>query len=315
VTFLNGTSGAQDTTLKIQCPNFYRFHTDGAQWMAGLGDYAYNTLGWRRVVTVGDDYDFPYTQTAGFVAEFCSLGGEIVERLWPPLGEEDYTSYIAQIPDDVDGFYLSVGGSGTLAFVKQYAQLKGDLGDKIIGGSIAIDPSVLADPDVGPRLVGVVSGSAADEDSTTPEYQAFVETLTNSWPDASDELIVPVGKGLFGANWANGSEAIATALEQVNGDLSDGGAAFREALTAFGEAGYEAVEGPITLDENRQAIGNNYIIQVTELDDGTIANKTLETIPEVDQTFGGNFSADTPTPDRENPVCDPSQLQVPPWVE
>ena len=76
VTFVNGTSGAQDTTLKIQCPNFYRFHTDGAQWMAGLGDYAYNELGWRRVVTIGDDYDFPYTQIAGFVAEFCSLGGE-----------------------------------------------------------------------------------------------------------------------------------------------------------------------------------------------------------------------------------------------
>jgi branched-chain amino acid transport system substrate-binding protein len=314
VTFVNGTSGAQDTTLKIQCPNFYRFHTDGAQWMAGLGAYAYNTLGWRRVVTVGDDYDFPYTQTAGFAAEFCSVGGEIVERLWPPLGEEDYTSYIAQIPDDVDGFYLSVGGSGTLAFVKQYTQLKGDLADKIIGGSIAIDPSVLADPDVGPRMVGVVSGSSTDEDSTTPEYQAYVETLTNSWPDSSDELIVPVGKGLFGANWANGSEAIASALEQVNGDLSDGGAAFREALTAFGEAGFESVEGPITIDENRQAIGNNYIIQATELDDGTIANKTLETIPEVDQTFGGNFSADTPTPDRENPVCDPSQLQVPPWA-
>ena len=31
VTFLNGISGAQDTTLKVQAPNFYRFFTDGAQ--------------------------------------------------------------------------------------------------------------------------------------------------------------------------------------------------------------------------------------------------------------------------------------------
>jgi branched-chain amino acid transport system substrate-binding protein len=282
--------------------------------MAGLGDYAYNELGWRRVVTLGDDYDFPYTQTAGFVAEFCALGGEVVERIWPPLGEEDYTSYIAQIPTDIDGIYLSVGGSGTIAFVKQYEQLAGPLGDKIIGGSIAIDPSVLADPDIGPRMEGVVSGSSTNEDSTTPEYTQYVETLSTAWPDSQDELIVPVGKGLFGANWANGAEAIATALEQVNGDLSDGGAAFREALTAFGEAGFESVEGPITIDENRQAIGNNYIIQATAQDDGTLVNKTLKTIPDVDQTFSGNFSADTPTPDRENPVCDQSQLQVPSWV-
>ena len=51
VTFVNGTSGAQDTTLKVQAPNFFRFNSDGAQWSAGLGDYAYNTLGWR---TAGD---------------------------------------------------------------------------------------------------------------------------------------------------------------------------------------------------------------------------------------------------------------------
>ena len=198
VTFLNGTSGAQDTTLKIQCPNFYRFHTDGAQWMAGLGDYAYNTLGWRRVVTVGDNYDFPWTQTAGFVAEFCSLGGEVVERLWPPLGEEDYTSYIAQIPADIDGFYLSVGGSGTLAFVKQYTQLQGDLADKIIGGSIAIDPSVLTDPDVGPRMIGVVSGVPTNTDSTTPEYTEYVQILQENWgPDVegSERARVPGRRG------------------------------------------------------------------------------------------------------------------------
>ena len=56
VTFLNGTSGAQDTTLKVQAPNFFRFNSDGAQWTAGLGDYAYNVLGWRTAVTIADDY-------------------------------------------------------------------------------------------------------------------------------------------------------------------------------------------------------------------------------------------------------------------
>src|SRR5919112_2880932 len=42
VTFVNGTSGAQSTTLSVKAPNFFRFGGDGAQWMAGLGDYAYN---------------------------------------------------------------------------------------------------------------------------------------------------------------------------------------------------------------------------------------------------------------------------------
>src|SRR6201992_3598577 len=42
ITFVNGTSAAQDTTLRDPAPNFFRFTTDGAQWMAGLGDHALN---------------------------------------------------------------------------------------------------------------------------------------------------------------------------------------------------------------------------------------------------------------------------------
>ena len=44
-TFVDGSAGAQDTTLKVQAPNFFRFNGDGAQWNAGLGDIAYNKLG------------------------------------------------------------------------------------------------------------------------------------------------------------------------------------------------------------------------------------------------------------------------------
>ena len=51
VTFVNGTSAAQDTTLRDPAPNFFRFSTDGAQWMAGLGDYAYNAKGYKKVAT------------------------------------------------------------------------------------------------------------------------------------------------------------------------------------------------------------------------------------------------------------------------
>ena len=166
VTFVNGISGAQDTTLKVRSPNFFRFHNDGTQWTAGLGDYAYNELGWRNVVTIGDDYDFPYSQIAGFVAEFCSIGGNVTKRLWPPLGEEDYSSYITQIPEDVDGFFMGVGGTGTVAFVKQYEQLRGNLADKIMGGIFMTDPVILKE--LGDQVVGVVTAGMTSGDSQEP---------------------------------------------------------------------------------------------------------------------------------------------------
>ncbi|MEL6745707.1 MAG: ABC transporter substrate-binding protein, partial [Pseudomonadota bacterium] len=38
VTFVNGISGAQETTYVTPSENFFRFNMDGAQWSAGLGE-------------------------------------------------------------------------------------------------------------------------------------------------------------------------------------------------------------------------------------------------------------------------------------
>ena len=51
-TFVDGSAGAQDTTLKVRAPNFFRFNGDGAQWNAGLGDLAYNKLGWKTAAVI-----------------------------------------------------------------------------------------------------------------------------------------------------------------------------------------------------------------------------------------------------------------------
>ena len=97
--------------------------------MAGLGNYAYRTLGWRTVVTVADEADplFNWAQTAGFDAEFCSLGGAVVKRIWVPPATQDYSNVIAQIPrTGVDGFFVAASGPDTvLALAKGYPGLQG----------------------------------------------------------------------------------------------------------------------------------------------------------------------------------------------
>ena len=82
-TFVDGSAGAQDTTLKVQAPNFFRFNGDGAQWNAGLGDIAYNKLGWRKAAVIADDYSFGWTSAAGFIADFCAAGGQITQAGLP----------------------------------------------------------------------------------------------------------------------------------------------------------------------------------------------------------------------------------------
>ena len=305
VTFVNGISGAQDTTLKVRSPNFFRFHNDGTQWTAGLGDYAYNELGWRNVVTIGDDYDFPYSQIAGFVAEFCSIGGNVTKRLWPALGEEDYSSFITQIPEDVDGFFMGVGGTGTVAFVKQYEQLRGNLSDRIMGGIFMTDPVILKE--LGNQVVGVVTAGMTSGDSTEPAYLEYANGLGEAYPDLKG-----TASSVFAYGYYTAMEAIVQALEQVDGDLSDDHAALNDALANLE---LDAPLGPIKLDENRQAIMDNFLQQIVEdnTGDGVPDVKTIKRIPEVDQTFAGAFSPDTPSPDRENPEC--KEGTPPPWTQ
>ena len=179
-TFINGIAGAQDSTLKVGAPNFYRYHPDGAQWSAGLGDYAYNDLGWKKAAIIGDDYSFPYTSLAGFVAEYCAIGGKITKRIWAPLGEKDYSSYISQIPDDVDGLYVGIGGSGLINFVKQYRQQKGELDTKKMMGNVFWDdPLVLKE--VGNSLIGGTTAAMTAGDSDDPEVTAYLKRLEDSY--------------------------------------------------------------------------------------------------------------------------------------
>src|SRR4029077_16596510 len=133
-TFVDGSSGAQDTTLKVRARNFFRFHGDGAMWNAGLGDLAYNKLGWKTAAVVADDYSFAWTSAAGFIAEFCAVGGNVTKRVFPPLNTTDYSSYAQQMPTNVDGTFVAVGGAGLIPFLKAYEQAHGPIdGKKFIG--------------------------------------------------------------------------------------------------------------------------------------------------------------------------------------
>jgi branched-chain amino acid transport system substrate-binding protein len=301
-TFINGASGAQDTTLKVQAPNFFRFHTDGAQWSAGVGDYAYNELDWRTAVTIGDDYSFPYTSVGGFIADFCAAGGDVVKRIWPPLGETDYSSFISQIPEDVDGIYVGVGGEGLIAFVQQYIQQRGQINpDEMIGNLFVDDPLVLKE--IGDRVIGVTTSGNTAGDSTEPQVEEYVAEIDAVYPEVAE-----LAASVFVYHYYTAVEAMAQAIEELDGDISDP-EQFHETLANIELTGSDAAYGDVTLDENRQAISPNYIKQVVEGPDGATV-QTIARIPDVDQQFGGAFTPDTPAPDRENPTCEERDL---PW--
>ena len=296
VTFINGISGAQETTYVTPSDNFFRFNMDGAQWSAGLGDYVFNEKGYKTVATVGEDYSFVYTQVLGFATEYCAAGGEITERLWVPLGTKDFGSIIAALPDDVDAIYVGLGGGDAVNFLNQYQQAGGDA--KLIGGSIMVDGTVLNSKGKAKEaLIGVPSSGPQADTWDNEKWQAYVA----SYREVNGDAAFPI-PSLLATGYYNATLAMLTALDAVDGDLSDGHAKLRETLSNLE---LDAPNGMIKLDANRQAIGTNFVSEVVEMEDGSLATQMVAMKEGVNQTLGIDpvaFAA-IGLPGRDVPEC------------
>jgi len=276
VTFINGTSAAQDTTLRDPAPNFYRFTTDGAQWMAGLGSYAYNDKKYHTVVTVAEDYSFPYTQVFGFMADFCKAGGHVPKKFWVPIGNKDFSSVIAAIPDKVDAIYVALGGADGVNFLTQYQQAGGSA--PLIGGSITVDQTVLGTQ--GKQrdyIIGTPAAGPIADNAEGSAWKKFVDDYKTAYKDGFPS------PSLFAQGYYIETKAMLAALDKVKGNLSDNQAKFREALATLE---LDTPTGKVKLDKNRQAIADNYLTEVAKADDGHLYNKVVKVIPAVNQTLG-----------------------------
>lgn len=296
VTFINGSSAAQDTTLREPSDNFFRFGGDGAQWMVGVGNYAFNEMGYKSVAVVAEDYSFPYTQVLGFMSEFCAAGGTVPEKFWTPIGNADYSSVVYAIPQGVDAIFVALGGSDAVNFLTQYDQAGGD--KPIIGGSVTIDQSILESE--GPfkkLLIGAPAGTPTVGDYDGEEWVAFVEGYTTNFPEGFSSPTI------FAHHYYMGATALMLALDEVDADLSNDHAGLRDALTNL--TFVTPSGGTMRLDENRNGIVDNFVTEVYEREDGTLGNRVVQVVRDVNQTLGqdsATFLASGPV-SRDNPSC------------
>jgi branched-chain amino acid transport system substrate-binding protein len=295
VTFVNGTSAAQDTTLRDPAPNFFRFSTDGAQWMAGLGEYAFTTKGYKKVATIAEDYSFPYTQVFGFMAGFCKAGGHVTSKSWVPIGNKDFSSVIAALPDDVDAIYVALGGADAVNFLSQYEQAGGTA--KLIGGSITVDQSVLgSEGKTKDIVIGTPSGGPISDTDDSAPWKKFVADYKAAFADGFPS------PSLFAHGYYVNTEAVLKALDEVKGDVSGDQAKFREALSKLS---FDTPTGKVSLDKNRNAVADIYLTEVTKLEDGKLYNKVIKVIPQVNQTLGIDEAEflKLGVVGRDNPAC------------
>ncbi|HZR92525.1 MAG TPA: ABC transporter substrate-binding protein [Gaiellaceae bacterium] len=286
--FLIEPSAAPELTLSDPAANVFRFALDAAQSSAGLGTYAFLRLGWRRVVVVGDDVPYSWEEAAGFIAEFCALGGRVVDRVWVPLGTDPATAATGRALRSADGVYLAPAVSPMSAFLKRYASAGHDPSRELVSNT-----SLLTDPTVIRVANGVVVGGSPSL-QPTPSERAYATAFAKAFPGIS------AAGALTGLSVAyrDGVEAVLQALEHARGT---------SLLDALGRVDLDSPLGRLHLDRNRQAIGPNY---VSRIEPGRI--KTVRVVPDVEQSFGGYFRPGDPPPSETSPRC--VKRTPPPWA-
>jgi branched-chain amino acid transport system substrate-binding protein len=296
-TFVNGSASIQ---LTHPAPNFFSFHTDGAQWNAGLGAYAYRTLGWRTAVTITNGGDvFYWDQSAAFIAEFCSLGGRIVKRIQVQPGAIDFSAVTASLPPaPPSGLFFATDSNAVVSLARAVPALAGNISKKVLAGITAFGPQLTT---LGARIDGMI---IPDRDG--PGYvlasRPYQRALRRAFPQLD-----PTESGVFDADYFAAMTATIAALTADGGDLSGGEVRFQHALA---HVALDLPNGHVTLNARHQAIAPNYL---TRLTGPNLADKKLiRAIPAVEATFGAYFTAHDPPPSPVTPHC--SRGAVAPWA-
>jgi branched-chain amino acid transport system substrate-binding protein len=253
-----------------------------------------------------DDYSFGWTSAAGLIADFCAMGGQITKRVFPPLNTTDYSPFIRQLPppNQVDGYFWVIGGTGTGASLKAYEQTYGKTeAKKFIGNLFFAFLGNFAE--VAPRLAGAyVGGFGTAPGLQTPAAKAYEGNVAKVFP------------GLNGGNYADGfvynyynaAWALVQGLQKSNGAV---GTALQAALPRSIKPGYQVSSGGVVhLDANRQAIQDQWPLQIVKGADGKLTTAVVGFVPNVTQSFGGLFTKSSPPPGRSQPACKKTKT---PW--
>jgi len=263
------TAASDDLTQRLKYRWVVRTGWSSSQPSHPFGEYAAKTLGYRRVAVLASDYAFAWEVVGGFQKTFEESGGQVVQKLWAPLGAMDLSPYVARLRRDADAVFTMIAGASTIQFFKQYqeAGLTGKI--PLIGGGPAVDEALL--PQMGDEALGVMTPLIYSAALDTPANRKFVK-----------EYRAKFGKvpSYFSETNYTSGRWIHEAVKAVGGKVED-----REAfLAALRKVEIpDAVRGPLKLDAHGNPIQTIYIRKVERNKEGELQNTVIVSLPAVSQ--------------------------------
>ena len=253
-------------------PYFARTSWSSSQPSHPFGEWACAN-GIKKVVTIAADYAFGYEVVGGFQRTFEECGGQIVQKMWPPINLADYAPYISTIKPDADSVFILPVGAGALTLPRQL-QVAGIIPKMhLIGSGTSFDEFVL--PQLGDEVIGAVSPL---------HYSAALETPAN-------EAFVKEYRTKFGKVPSYFSESNYTTALMFDAVMSQTGGKWpgsKELLDLLVKIEVDAPRGPVSFDDLRNPIQNIYIRKVEKkkmfgYPNDELWNTVIKTYPNVSQ--------------------------------
>jgi branched-chain amino acid transport system substrate-binding protein len=294
VLYISSIAAADDLTQRdlAKYPYFIRTSWTSSQPSHPFGQWACEQ-GFKKVAAIGADYAFGYEVVGGFQRAFEACGGQIVQKVWVPIGTKDFGPYIPTLKQDADRIFSLMVGPSALQFPKQ---LKASGYTKaLIGGGVSYDEFVL--PAMGDEVLGHISPLHYSAALDTPKNAAFVKAYRAKY-------------GKVPSYYSENNYTTAQMIDEVikkNGGKFPGTEAFIKQLSAMK---FDTIRGPVSFDDRRNPIENIYIKKVEKkkmfgYDKDELWNTVIKTYANVGQF--GQFKQDeflkTPVYGRDYPPC------------
>ncbi len=235
-------AGANDITGDKRSPYIVRVSFSSWQQGAPSGPWAFQQ-GWKNVMAFAPDYAAGYEQLAGFVDTFQKAGGNIVDKVFPPLGNSDYAPFLGKIkgaspvPDAVWGFFA---GSDQIKFVQQYAQFIGD-SIPLFGNTLSRNAAEAIGKTIGVVKMGCTGW---EESLDNPLNQAYVADFMKKFNRHND----------FGEYTYDGMGLLDKVLTDLKGDTNPD--KLSQALN--GVSSFQSIRGEIKIDPDSHGLIQTY---------------------------------------------------------
>ena len=234
--------------------------TEGGRW-------AYDTMHWRHVTTVGLGISFGWQGVAGFASQFTKLGGKIDKEIWVPTNTVDLSSYVSAIPASTQAVFVVLSGSQAANFVNDYKSFGLKKKIPLMGITTLTDQAALPAENPSAAL-GIYTDAQYCDGNPSAVNQAFANAYHAAY-------------GVYPSYYSEAgytkAEILVAALKSLHGQVTS-----EKALSdAMRAVHITAPRGPVSFDHSTWSpVQDEYICKVESVH-GTPRNVPVVTFPAV----------------------------------